>query len=95
MCISFLFTLKLFSSELSFFCVIYQSPFYLIILFAFLFDFKEVSIHIFVERYLLESSEKQTCDKHAEFFAKLTERRREISRTVREIIVLSESTGWS
>ena len=68
----------------------YESPFYIIILFLFIFDFKEVVTQILVERHFLGSSHALTKNTQNSSRKVVTEGRREISRRGREIFVLSE-----
>ena len=69
--------------------VIYQSQFYTNISFVFKFNFTEGFMYIFVKNHLFDSFDAQT-----QIFPRNigTDRRREISRTGREIFVLSEHT---
>ena len=65
---------------------------YINILFVFKFDFKEGFMHVFVQCHLLDGFDALATNTH-NFSRKVgTERRREISRTEREIFALSEST---
>ena len=61
--------------------VIYESLFNTIILCVFTFDFKEVFMHIFVERHLLDSSDALATNKQNFSRNVGTERRQETSRT--------------